>query len=412
MTEDKNQPLNKQSDNISKSVDDLIANPFQDATLANSPLENLANTDEETGMEQTIYQQLSKDRQDQAKALSEKIDASDSQSIVSYGAMAQKQIGDFSHQIIAQVQNQDLDVVGEQLRELLARLNDTDPSQLTNQKQNRIQRWFKKQKASLYEMNAKYQKVGYQIDEIAGHLTRQKNGLLNDNLQLDSLYQQNLEFFEALNVYIAAAQIKAERLRQEELPALKDQVTSEHDQMTIQKIADLEQFINRLEKRIYDLELTREITIQQAPQIRLIQNANQNLAEKIQSSIYTAIPLWKNQIAIQLSLYRQKDALDAQIAVTDTTNQLLTENSELLKQSSLETARQSERGVVDIETLKHSQQNLIDTITETMQIQEEGRAKRLQAEREMVQMENELKQHLLNGGQKNKMNILRCYHFI
>lgn len=400
MTEDKNQPLNKQSDNISKSVDDLIANPFQDATLANSPLENLANTDEETGMEQTIYQQLSKDRQDQAKALSEKIDASDSQSIVSYGAMAQKQIGDFSHQIIAQVQNQDLDVVGEQLRELLARLNDTDPSQLANQKQNRIQRWFKKQKASLYEMNAKYQKVGYQIDEIAGHLTRQKNGLLNDNLQLDSLYQQNLEFFEALNVYIAAAQIKAERLRQEELPALKDQVTSEHDQMTIQKIADLEQFINRLEKRIYDLELTREITIQQAPQIRLIQNANQNLAEKIQSSIYTAIPLWKNQIAIQLSLYRQKDALDAQIAVTDTTNQLLTENSELLKQSSLETARQSERGVVDIETLKHSQQNLIDTITETMQIQEEGRAKRLQAEREMVQMENELKQHLLNGGQK------------
>ncbi|OYW71828.1 MAG: toxic anion resistance protein [Aerococcus viridans] len=400
MTEDKNQPLNKQSDNISKSVDDIIANPFQDATLANSPLENLANTDEETGMEQTIYQQLSKDRQDQAKALSEKIDASDSQSIVSYGAMAQKQIGDFSHQIIAQVQNQDLDVVGEQLRELLARLNDTDPSQLTNQKQNRIQRWFKKQKASLYEMNAKYQKVGYQIDEIAGHLTRQKNGLLNDNLQLDSLYQQNLEFFEALNVYIAAAQIKAERLRQEELPALKDQVTSEHDQMTIQKIADLEQFINRLEKRIYDLELTREITIQQAPQIRLIQNANQNLAEKIQSSIYTAIPLWKNQIAIQLSLYRQKDALDAQIAVTDTTNQLLTENSELLKQSSLETARQSERGVVDIETLKHSQQNLIDTITETMQIQEEGRAKRLQAEREMVQMENELKQHLLNGGKK------------
>lgn len=400
MIEDKKQPLNKQSDNISKSVDDLIANPFQDATLANSPLENLANTDEETGMEQTIYQQLSKDRQDQAKALSEKIDASDSQSIVSYGAMAQKQIGDFSHQIITQVQNQDLDVVGEQLRELLARLNDTDPSQLTNQKQNRIQRWFKKQKASLYEMNAKYQKVGYQIDEIAGHLTRQKNGLLNDNLQLDSLYQQNLEFFEALNVYIAAAQIKAERLRQEELPALKSQVTSEHDQMTIQKIADLEQFINRLEKRIYDLELTREITIQQAPQIRLIQNANQNLAEKIQSSIYTAIPLWKNQIAIQLSLYRQKDALDAQIAVTDTTNQLLTENSELLKQSSLETARQSERGVVDIETLKHSQQNLIDTITETMQIQEEGRAKRLQAEREMVQMENELKQHLLNGGQK------------
>ena len=402
MTEDKKQSYS-QTAHLSKSVDDLIANPFRDANLANPPLKNITNTNDETSIEQTIYQQLSKDRQDQAKALSEKIDASDSQSIVSYGAMAQKEIGDFSHQIIAQVQNQDLDVVGEQLRALLSRLNDTDPSQLANQNQSRIQRWFKKQKASLYEMNAKYQKVGYQIDEIASQLNRQKNGLLNDNLQLESLYQQNLEFFEALNVYIAAAQIKADRLRQEELPSLKNQITSDHDQMTIQKIADLEQFINRLEKRIYDLELTREITIQQAPQIRLIQNANQNLAEKIQSSIYTAIPLWKNQIAIQLSLYRQKDALDAQIAVTDTTNQLLTENAELLKQSSLETARQSERGVVDIDTLKHSQQKLIDTITETMQIQEEGRAKRLQAEREMVQMESELKQHLLNGSVSNSV---------
>ena len=399
MTEDKKQSYS-QTAHLSKSVDDLIANPFRDANLANPPLKNITNTNDETSIEQTIYQQLSKDRQDQAKALSEKIDASDSQSIVSYGAMAQKEIGDFSHQIIAQVQNQDLDVVSEQLRALLSRLNDTDPSQLANQNQSRIQRWFKKQKASLYEMNAKYQKVGYQIDEIASQLNRQKNGLLNDNLQLESLYQQNLEFFEALNVYIAAAQIKADRLRQEELPSLKNQITSDHDQMTIQKIADLEQFINRLEKRIYDLELTREITIQQAPQIRLIQNANQNLAEKIQSSIYTSIPLWKNQIAIQLSLYRQKDALDAQIAVTDTTNQLLTENAELLKQSSLETARQSERGVVDIDTLKHSQQKLIDTITETMQIQEEGRAKRLQAEREMVQMESELKQHLLNSSSK------------
>lgn len=396
-------PDNKQTtkqDRQANSVDDLIANPFQDANLSGPTIEPLSNYQEDTSMEETIYNQLSKDRQAQAESLSEKIDANDSQSIVSYGAMAQKQIGDFSHQIIAQVQNQDLDVVGEQLRALLARLNDTDPSQLTNQKQNRLQRWFKKQKASLYEMNAKYQKVGYQIDEIAGHLNSQKNGLLNDNLQLESLYQQNLEFFEALNVYIAAAQIKVAQLKSQDLPELKNQVTLENDQMTIQKISDLEQFINRLEKRIYDLELTREITIQQAPQIRLIQNTNQNLAEKIQSSIYTAIPLWKNQIAIQLSLYRQKDALDAQIAVTDTTNQLLTDNSELLKQSSLETARQSERGVVDIETLKHSQQNLIDTITETMQIQEEGRAKRLQAEREMVQMENELKQHLLNSGKK------------
>lgn len=389
------------TDHPATSVDDLLANPFQDTTAAATFTPEQATPAQAVTMEQTVFSQLSAERQEQARALAEKIDAGDSQSIVSYGAMAQKQIGEFSHQLISQVQNQDLGVVGEELRNLLAHLNETDPSQLTNQKQSRLQRWFKKQKASLYEMNAKYQKVGYQIDEIANHLGKQKNVLLNDNLQLESLYQQNLAFFDALNVYIAAAQIKADKLRNEDLPALKQAITSSDDQMNIQKVADLEQFINRLEKRIYDLELTRQITIQQAPQIRLIQNTNQNLAEKIQSSIYTAIPLWKNQIAIQLSLYRQKDALDAQIAVTDTTNQLLTENSELLKQSSIETARQSERGVVDIETLKHSQQNLIDTIKETMAIQEEGRAKRLQAEQDMIQMENELKQQLLSGGKQN-----------
>ena len=179
------------------------------------------------------------------------------------------------------------------------------------------------------------------------------------------------------------------------MPKRYEQAQETQNQMTIQEVNDLKQFINRLEKRIYDLQLSRQVTIQQAPQIRMIQNTNQNLAEKIQSSINTAIPLWKNQIAIQLSLHRQQDALEAQTAVTNTTNDLLRKNADMLEQSTLEAARQNERGVVDIETLEHTKEKLMHTIEETLAIQQEGRLKRAEAEKTMLQMENDLKHKLL-----------------
>ncbi len=369
-------------------LNDLLDHPFDQLTPS---LNESAN---ESGLD--FYDQLPEERQKQAQALASKIDEKHADSIVSYGSQAQKQLSEFSHQMINDVKSKDLGDIGSTLRELMTKLETTDPKELsTPQTKNPLVRWFKKQKASFYELNAKYQQVGYQIDAISESLSKQKNQLLADNHQLEDLYQQNFQYFEALNVFIAAAQLKLKKLQQEDLPKRYEQAQETQNQMTIQEVNDLKQFINRLEKRIYDLQLSRQVTIQQAPQIRMIQNTNQNLAEKIQSSINTAIPLWKNQIAIQLSLHRQQDALEAQTAVTNTTNDLLRQNADMLEQSTLEAARQNERGVVDIETLEHTQEKLMHTIEETLAIQQEGRLKRAEAEKTMLQMENDLKHKLL-----------------
>lgn len=369
-------------------LNDLLDHPFDQLTPSLNESTNQSGLD--------FYDQLPEERQKQAQALASKIDEKHADSIVSYGSQAQKQLSEFSHQMINDVKSKDLGDIGSTLRELMTKLETTDPKELsTPQTKNPLVRWFKKQKASFYELNAKYQQVGYQIDAISESLSKQKNQLLADNHQLEDLYQQNFQYFEALNVFIAAAQLKLKKLQQEDLPKRYEQAQETQNQMTIQEVNDLKQFINRLEKRIYDLQLSRQVTIQQAPQIRMIQNTNQNLAEKIQSSINTAIPLWKNQIAIQLSLHRQQDALEAQTAVTNTTNDLLRKNADMLEQSTLEAARQNERGVVDIETLEHTQEKLMHTIEETLAIQQEGRLKRAEAEKTMLQMENDLKHKLL-----------------
>lgn len=369
-------------------LNDLLDHPFDQLTPSLNESANQSGLD--------FYDQLPEERQKQAQALASKIDEKHADSIVSYGSQAQKQLSEFSHQMINDVKSKDLGDIGSTLRELMTKLETTDPKELsTPQTKNPLIRWFKKQKASFYELNAKYQQVGYQIDAISESLSKQKNQLLADNHQLEDLYQQNFQYFEALNVFIAAAQLKLKKLQQEALPKRYEQAQETQNQMTIQEVNDLKQFINRLEKRIYDLQLSRQVTIQQAPQIRMIQNTNQNLAEKIQSSINTAIPLWKNQIAIQLSLHRQQDALEAQTAVTNTTNDLLRKNADMLEQSTLEAARQNERGVVDIETLEHTQEKLMHTIEETLAIQQEGRLKRAEAEKTMLQMENDLKHKLL-----------------
>jgi uncharacterized protein YaaN involved in tellurite resistance len=213
---------------------------------------------------------------------------------------------------------------------------------------------------------------------------------------LDELYVQNKAYFDALNIYIAAAKMKQEELLTTTIPAAMKEAQDSGDQMKVQEVNDLKQFEARLEKRAYDLQLAREITLQQAPQIRLIQNTNQALAEKIQASINTAIPLWKNQVAIALTLLRQKDAVTAQREVSETTNDLLKKNSNMLKISAIETAKENERGVVDIETLTQTQNDLVDTLQQTLQIQQEGRAKRQAAELELGKMEEDLKNHLLD----------------
>lgn len=233
------------------------------------------------------------------------------------------------------------------------------------------------------------------MDKIAGKLAVEKDALLKNNQMLADLYDQNLAFYDALNIYIAAGELRLEELQEDVIPSLTEQAQQSDNQMLVQEVNDLHQFQSRLEKRVHDLKIARQLTIQQAPQIRLIQNTNQELAEKIQTSINTAIPLWKNQVVIALTLLRQKEASTAQRQVSETTNDMLKKNSELLKQSSIETARENERGIVDIETLQHTQANLIETLEETLQIQQEGRQKRQAIETELHAMENSLRNQLL-----------------
>ncbi|MDK6232997.1 toxic anion resistance protein [Aerococcus sanguinicola] len=382
--------------NFSNDFDDLLAQPFA--------------LDQEEGELQTqaqkqdtsLFDRLSDKEKQQAQAMAKMIDEKNMSGLTAYGSKAQSKLNQFSHAMIDQVRNKDTGEIGVSLRQLMDRLNESELNKLQQNETNPIKRFFNRSKLSLYEANAKFQQVAVQVDQIADQLDRHQAQLLKDNQDLDGLYDENYEFFKVLNIYIAAAQLKYQELEEEVIPQKLQEAQAVDNQMVAQELADLRQFASRLEKRIYDLKLTRQVSIQQAPQIRLIQNTNQALAEKIQSSVHTAIPLWKNQMAIQLSLQRQSDALKAQQAVTDTTNQLLRQNADMLEQSSLEISRENERGIVDIETLEHVQKSLVHTIEETFQIQQEGRKKRQEAEGRLINMEDRLKESLLKDMERRQ----------
>lgn len=379
--------------NVNDALSDLLSTDLtQDQQ---TEVQQMQQTNQATTAQQ-LLDKLPKERQAQAKELAKQIDVNDSQSVLEYGADAQAKLGDFSQQMLSKVQAQDVGPIGDTLSELMYKLDEANPDELTEEKQGLLKRMFSRVKKSVYEMTAKYQQIGAQIDKIAIKLDREKDGLLEDNKMLEALYHKNKDFFDALNLYIAASEIKMEELRTELIPAAQQKAAETNDQMDAQAANDLMQFYDRLDKRTHDLRLTRQITIQQAPQIRLIQNTNQLLAEKIQSSINTAIPLWKNQVAIALTLLRQRDAVATQRQVSDTTNELLKKNSEMLKVSAIENAQENERSVVDIETLKQTQSDLVETIQETMRIQSEGRQKRQAAEQELVQLEDSLKEQILD----------------
>lgn len=396
MTEfDKNIPESSVKE-VNSELEDLLANPFSDATapLSSTPQAPLQESSKEA-VTPRLVDRLPKERQVQAQALAEQIDVGNAQAIMSYGAAAQQKLGEFSHSMLNHVQNQDTGEIGDSLNDLMYRLNEANPDELRAEDNNVFKKIFGKVKRSVYEMTSKYQKIGAQIDKIAIKLDKEKSGLLNDNMMLEQLYQKNKDYFDALNIYIAAGELKMEELQTTLIPEAVKKAEASNDQMDVQIVNDLNQFLDRLEKRTHDLRLARQMTIQQAPQIRLIQNTNQALAEKIQSSINTAIPLWKNQIAIALTLLRQKDAVTAQRQVSETTNDLLKKNSAMLKISAIETAKENERGVIDIETLQQTQNDLVETLQETLKIQQEGRIKRKDAEKELAVMETDLRDKLL-----------------
>ncbi|MCE4993668.1 toxic anion resistance protein [Staphylococcus xylosus] len=340
--------------------------------------------------------QYTEKEQQKINELSEKIKPMDHDGLLNYGTEAQSHMSQFSHRILNEVKTTDVGPVGESLNGLMSKLKSVNPDELNPENQSKLKRIFRRTKASVNEIFSKMQSVGSQIDRISIELDKHKNNLVKDVDMLDELYNMNKDYFDELSLYIEAAKKKQHDLQQEDVPKLRAQAKSTGNQMDVQAASDMEQFIDRLDKRIYDLQLSRQIAIQTAPQIRMIQNVNQALAEKIQSSILTSIPLWKNQMSIALTLMRQRNAVTAQKAVTDTTNDLLLKNSELLKQNALATATENERGVVDIETLKTTQNDIIETIEQTLQIQEQGRNKRKQAESELNQLETELQNQLLD----------------
>lgn len=383
--------MNEYEPNLIKEVkstnlmDDLLVDPFGSGTKL--------QTQEEKPLR--LIDRIPEENRARAYQLAQQIDPKNHEAIISYGTPAQSKLLSFSHTMLEHVQQKDVGEVGEIINELMKKLKDVNPDELNPEKKSVFSRLFGKISNSVQEVLSKYQKTGAQIDRISVKLERSKHVLISDINMLEKLYENNKEYFQALNVYIAAGELKLDEINEKTIPELKRAAEQTNDQMKFQEVNDMIQFADRLDKRLYDLKLSREITIQSAPQIRLIQNTNQTLAEKIQSSIMTAIPLWKNQVAIALTLIRQRHAVEAQKAVSKTTNDLLLKNAEMLKTNTIETAKENERGLVDIDTLKKTQESLITTLEETLRIQEEGRSKRRQAENELAAMENELKEKLL-----------------
>ena len=331
------------------------------------------------------------EEQQQIQAFAQQINISDSNMILQYGAGAQQKLADFSEKALENVKSQDLGEVGNMLTDVVAELKNFD---VDNEKKGFLG-LFHKGENKLETMKAKYDKTAVNVDKICDVLEEHQVRLLKDTAMLDQMYALNLTYYKELSMYIAAGKQKLEEVRNTQLKELMEKAQAGDDQVLAQEAKDLASYCDRFEKKLHDLELSRMISLQTAPQIRLIQNNNTMMVEKIQSTLVNTIPLWKNQMVIALGLEHAQRAAKAQNAVTDMTNELLKKNANALHEATVSTAKASERGIVDIETLTQTNAELVKTFDEVLQIQSEGRQKRLQAEADMVKMENELKQKLL-----------------
>lgn len=375
-------------------LDELLVDPFANTSTPSFSADTAPKA-------KTTFEILTPEHREKARKVAEQIDYKNQQAILQYGVAAQSELSQFSHSVLNHIQKKDTGPVGEAISELMLKINQVNPEDFTKKRKGVVGRLFSSLSKPIHGMFSKYQSINVEIDKIADKLEGARQMLMRDLIMLDNLFEKNKQFYDALNIYIAAAEYKLESLQKETLPALQQKASNTNDYLAIQEVNDVNHFINRLEKRVHDLQLSRQIAIQSAPQIRLIQEVNQTLVEKVQSSILTAIPLWKNQVVIALTLLRQKTAMEAQRQVSKTTNDLLTRNSELLKQNTIDVAKENERGIVDIETLKRTQENLLSTLEEVLQIQQDGRIKRQEAERELADMEQDLKTKLLNINPRN-----------
>ena len=322
---------------------------------------------------------------------SKKINIMDSNLILQYGAAAQKNVAGFSENALASVRSKDLGEVGKSLSELVVELKGFGQEE----EKKGLFGMFKKAGNKLETMKAQYSKVEANVDKIARELEQHQVTLLKDVAMFDQMYELNLKYYKELTMYILAGKKKLEDVRTNELPALKAQAEQTGAQEDAQRYNDMVQMCERFEKKLHDLELTRMISIQMGPQTRLLQNNDTLMVEKIQSSLVNTIPLWKSQMVLALGMEHSRQATAAQSAVTEMTNDLLKKNADMLKMGTIETAKEAERSIVDIETLQHTNQQLIDTLDEVLNIQREGAQKRQAAEVELGKIEGQLKQKLL-----------------
>ena len=320
-----------------------------------------------------------------------KLDVTNPDHVLLFGAEAQKKVASFSDTALEAVKTQETGEVGDMLVKLVTELKGFD----ADAEPKGLRRLFSKPVDAMERMKAQYSKVNTNVENIADSLENYQAQLLKDVAMFDRLYDQNSRYFRELTLYIIAGDEYLRRIRAGELKELQDKAAASGDAMDAQKANDLAAECDRLEKKLYDLKLTRQVSMQMAPQIRLLQNNDSLLVERIQSTLSNTLPLWKSQMVLALGLQHSQDALKAQSAVTNMTNELLKKNAEKLKLGTVETAREAERGIIDIETLVQTNQSLIDTINEVVAIQRDGHNKRIEAEKQLYQMEAQLKQKLL-----------------
>ena len=344
---------------------------------------------------------LTPEERQQIDTIKDSIDLVNSNAIVQYGSGAQKNIANFSNSVLSTVKSTDPAVAGDLLNDLVKRVkafedeNDEDKGFFASLPV--VGSLFKKGEA----LTKSYTTLAAQIDKIQAGLDNQKMTLMKDIAMFDGLYDKNLEYFKQLQLYIQAGEEKIQELNQTTIPKLEAQAQVSDNPMAVQVVQDFKDAVSRFEKKVHDLKISKTIAIQTAPQIRIIQNNDKILVDRIQSAIYNTIPLWKNQMVLALGLGRQKESLEMQQAVSNTTNELLKRNAAMLKQNSHDTAVENERAIVDIETVKQVNEDLISTIEDTLRIQQEGRQKRQAAEAELVQIEDRLREALLKGAGHN-----------
>ena len=329
----------------------------------------------------------------EVEKIKEGIDLTNSAAIIDFGTAPQKNIADFSDNILCNVRAKDSGYVGELLGELLTNVKGFEPESSG--------RGFLKKLPLVGHLVGKvetvmqgYEKVSVQVEKVKTSLQKARMLMMKDVMTLDTLFAKNLEYFKTLELYIRAGEEKMQEMREVTLPKLRAQAAASSDPMAAQVVSDFESFVERFEKKVHDLKISKTISIQTAPQIRLIQHNDKVLIDRVQSAIYNSIPLWKNQMVIALGLANQKKVLEVQHSVNEMTNDLLRKNAEMLKIGTIETAKESERSIVDIETVRKVNDDLVTTIEETLKIQQEGRAKRRAAEAELVELEGRLKKAL------------------